>query len=51
MPYGAGAADSVVAPLAEGDIATAAVNIGGFALAMLAQYYVIKWAVRAARKG
>lgn len=50
-PYGAGAMDPVVAPLAEGDIAAAAVGLGGLALGLLAQYYVIKYAVRAARKG
>ncbi len=50
-PYGAGTMDPVIAPLAEGDIAAAAVGVGSLALGLLAQYYIIKWAVRAARKG
>ncbi len=49
-PYGAGAMDPIIAPLAEGDVGAAAIGLGSLALALLTQYYVIKWAVRAARK-
>ncbi len=50
-PYGAGQANGIVAPLAEGDVGAAAMALGTLALGGLVQYYIIKWAVRAARKG
>ncbi len=52
-PHGAGAANArngIIADLTDGNIGPAAVGIAGVAVALLAQFYVIKLAVKASRK-
>lgn len=50
-PYGAGQqATGIVEMATSGDIAAAGLALGSFALGALMQYYIIKYAVRAARK-
>ena len=50
-PYGAGAMDAPLAALAEGaNLGTIGLAVGGAALGLLTQYFVIKWAVKASRK-
>lgn len=50
-PYGAGAMDAPLAALTDGaSLPTIGLAVGGAALGLLTQFYIIKWAVKAAGK-
>lgn len=49
-PHGAGAMDPVITPLAEGEYAAAAMGVASVALYGLFQYFIIKYAIRGAKK-